>query len=88
MKVQSQSVSPISDQGLFAAEDAKLTELKKSDKLEDKLTVVLMEAHVDVGDAGRDNFGLYFNFARPKALAIMERFNVTAKDSSSSLPKG
>lgn len=77
----------ISTPDIFAGEDEKLTELRKSQFIVDQLTVVLMEAHTgETPSPGNDNFGLYYSFARPKALAIMERFNVTAKDSSSSLP--
>jgi len=78
----------ISRTAIWDAEDAALARLKKSSELVDQITVVLMEPHVepDVPFGQNDNFGLYYNFARPKAAVIMERFNVTAKDSSSPLP--
>lgn len=64
----------------FTAEAQKLEELKKSSNIVDMLTVVLMEAHVGEAFNDADPFGLWYNFARPKAVAIMERFNVTVRD--------
>ena len=70
-----------SESEIFAEDLAKYEELKKSDRIEDKLTLVLMDPHVGTGDD--DPSGLWYTFAKAKALAIMKRFNVT--DNSSSL---
>lgn len=65
---------------LFAADDAKRKELEKSDNILDLLTAVLMDTHVEGGlTPESDAFGLWYSFARPKAAAILERFNVTVK---------
>ena len=64
---------------LFAAEDAKRAELEKSPEVIDQLTAVLMTPHVgEQFTDHNDAFGLWYSFARPKAVVIMERFNVTA----------
>ena len=70
----------------FAAEEEKLKELKQSSLVEDQITAILMEPHTgkpftDEADA----CGLWYAFARPKALAILKRFNVTARDNGSPL---
>lgn len=71
------------DPSLFAAEEAKMQELKKSSSIEDQLTALLMEDH-EPGDA----VGLWYSFAKPKARAILDQFNVTNKETSSALPAG
>lgn len=65
---------------LFTAEDEKLAELKKSSEIIDMLTAVLMEPHSGTPlTEDNDAFGLWYNFARPKAKEIVKRFNVTQK---------
>ncbi len=66
----------------FAGEEEKLNELKLSTDILDQLTVILMEAQL--GEE-KDNFGLWYSFARPKAIAIMRKFDVRVRDESSSL---
>jgi hypothetical protein len=63
-------------------EDEKLAELKKSDKIEDQLTALLMEPQLD---NTLDVTGLFYAWAQPKACAILKRFHVTAKDECSTL---
>lgn len=62
----------------FAAEDAKLEDLKKSSSVEDQLVVVLMEPHVEEGET--DAIGLYHVFATMKAKEILKRFNVSVRE--------
>jgi hypothetical protein len=65
---------------LFAAEDAKREELKKSSEVVDQLTAVLMEPHAGEPFTDEcDSTGLWYNFAMPKAIAIMKRFHVKAR---------
>jgi hypothetical protein len=59
----------------FIADEVKLAELKQSITIEDQLTVLLMEYN-------EEESGLWYSFARPKAQAILQRFNVTEKDHS------
>jgi hypothetical protein len=55
----------------------KMEELRASDKIEDQLTLVLMEPHVgEPFTEESDSSGLWYTFARAKALAILKRFNV------------
>jgi hypothetical protein len=75
--------APFQAPGEFAGEEKKLAKLRLSQDITDQLTIILMEAQL--GEE-KDCFGLWYSFARPKALAIMKRFNVT--DKSSSLPEG
>jgi len=57
-------------------EDALLTELRKSPSIEDQIIVVLMEPHI-VDE--HDSSGLWYDFAKAKAQAIVKRFNVEMK---------
>lgn len=66
---------------LFAEEDAKRDELKKSSNVLDQLTAVLMEPHTNETFTERnDAFGLWYSFARPKAAIILEKFDVKLKE--------
>ena len=65
---------------IFAEEDVKRAELEKSDNILDQLTAVLMTPHTGPAFTEKnDAFGLWYCFARPKAAAILEKFNVTVK---------
>lgn len=65
----------------FNVEEEKLVELKQSTNVEDLLTALLMEVHAGMPFSDEsDSIGLIYNFARPKAVAILKRFNVTAKE--------
>lgn len=67
------TIEPIKQENtIFTDEDIKIEELKKSDKLIDKLVVLLMEPHVE----DEDPVGFFYTFAKEKAELIMERFNV------------
>lgn len=68
----------------FADDEAKLVELKQSKEIVDQLTVILMEPHAGKAFSDEcDSSGLWYAFARPKAIAIVKRFNVINRDHSS-----
>jgi hypothetical protein len=56
----------------FKEETSRMDELRKSDKVEDQLTLILMEPT----DDKEDPCGLWYEFSRAKAKAILKRFNV------------
>lgn len=75
---------PFTPPNEFAAEEKKLADLKKSEELVDKLTALLMEPHTDESFTDRnDCIGLWYHFARPKAIRIMKEFNVSERDPGS-----
>jgi hypothetical protein len=61
----------------FVEDNARILELQKSTDITDQLTLLMMEPQL--GDEA-DGSGLWYGFARPKAIAIMKRFNVTKKE--------
>ena len=68
----------------FVADEQILTRLKESSAIEDQLTVFLMEPHEgELFTPDVDPTGLWYSFARPKAQALLKRFDVKPKDSSS-----
>jgi len=71
---------PFAVGGLFASEDKLLQELQKSDKIEDQLTAILMEPHVQkTVEDNEDSIGLWSNCARAKAQQILKRFECQPK---------
>ena len=65
---------------IFEAEDKLLQELQKSDNIEDQLTAILMEPHVQkTPEDNEDSVGLWSNCARAKAQQILKRFECKPK---------
>ena len=65
---------------VFAAEDKLMAELKTSENIEDQLTLILMEVHVQKTETDEEDCsGLWSQFARQKAKAILKRFECKPK---------
>ena len=61
-----------------------MVKLKESTAIEDHVDCILMEPHEgELFTPDVDPTGLWYSFARPKAQAILKRFDVKSKDSSS-----